>query len=1372
MNLAGGTLAATIDSNGDETGAKFQSSGTISAGSVSISGTGANDNVIIGSSLTTTVGSIAFSNLDTVTLNGSLSSATTVGTTGTVKEMLLNGGSSIVAVGTIDLTSLSNGLSLTGASGASNTIQATGLASNIAVGKVTSTNAHNLTLTSNASISSGQIILNGGTLTASIDSNGDESGATFLSSDTISAGSVSISGNGANDNVTIGSTVTTTVGSILFSNLDTITLNGDVSAKTTFGTTGTVKQLKLGSGADIDAVGSVDLSTITNGLNLTGASGTSSTVQATGLFSSITLGVVSSSNARNLTLTANSSISTSQMNLAGGALVATIDSNGDETGATFQSSGTISAGSVSISGNGANDNGTFGSSLTTTVGSIGFSNLDTVTLNGSLSSKTTVGTTGTVKDLLLSGGADIVSVGSIDLNSVVNGLSLTGASGTSSTIQATGVASNITLGNVTSSNARNLTLTSNSTISTGKIDLTGGTLAATIDSNGDEIGATFLSGGSISAGSVSISGNGANDSVTFGSTLTTTVGSVVFSNLDTVKLNGSLSSKTTVSTSGTVKDLLLSGGADIVSVGSIDLTSVTNGLTLTGASGTSSSIQATGVASSITLGKVTSSNARNLTLTSNSSISTSQMNLAGGALVATIDSNGDESGATFQTNGTISVGSVSISGNGANDNAIIVSSLTTTVGSIAFSNLDTVTLNGSLSSATTVGTTGTVKEMQLNGGSSIVAVGTIDLSSLSKGLSLTGANGASNTIQATGVASNITLGKVTSTNARNLTLTSNANICSGQIILNGGTLTATIDSNGDEEGATFLTGGSISAGSVSISGNGANDNVTFGNTLTTTVGSIGFSNLDTVTLDGDVSAKTKFGTTGTVKQLRLGSGADIDAVDTIDLTSVTNGLSLVGDNGTTNKIAATGANSNVTPGKVTITNSVSLTVSSGYKATIEDIDLKGGTLDVSFGQSTSLADASAQFQKITAGRLVVTAKAQLNNKVQLNAAVAVGSGGILIQNYNELDINATVRSVGSVIFVGGGLTLDVDVISTFGAVTITSSGEIAGSGAVAGTRVELNSQLGIGSGFAFNTRTGSLNAKSEFGQINLLNTSATMATVTSLKTVQGGPIKIHQTGGGALNIQEIQTGASSLNGLPSTTMKSNISIGIGVINDSGSIAVDGQVSAGGQGSISLNASGDVILRSSARLKTSDELAVIQGVAGGQFQFISGAIVSAGSSNPKTQAVLSKIPTPVKVSPITDAFGVSVSSEGVTTIEIRLGDTNPVIVDQNLAVKVVWAAGEVDDFTTGTLSRTTTNPNIARFDATGVPVRITHQYLDNPSADPTASIPINVEVGVDAKGRIQLSDSQGIDTSKLQVIPVELRVPTSGLVSLRFNLPQA
>ncbi|MEI7460018.1 MAG: hypothetical protein WCK15_11470, partial [Pirellula sp.] len=296
-------------------------------------------------------------------------------------------------------------------------------------------------------------------------------------------------------------------------------------------------------------------------------------------------------------------------------------------------------------------------------------------------------------------------------------------------------------------------------------------------------------------------------------------------------------------------------------------------------------------------------------------------------------------------------------------------------------------------------------------------------------------------IRTYGNTNSLSLGStLTSGGAHDLQLSSDGDISVGQINLTGGNLTVTIDNNNDLPVASFQSSGTISAGSVSISGNGANDNVTIGNTLTTTVGSIGFSNLDTVTLNGDVSATTTFGTTGTVNDLKLGSEADIDAVDTIDLTLVTNGLSLVGDNETTNKLTATGATSNVTLGTVTVTNNVSLTVSSGYKATIADIDLKGGTLDVSFGQSTNLTDASAQFQKVTAGGLVVTGNSRVNDQVQLNAEVVVGSNGILIQNYNDLDINAAVRSDGNVQLTGIGTSenhMGADIITKGGNVTMS-----------------------------------------------------------------------------------------------------------------------------------------------------------------------------------------------------------------------------------------------------------------------------------------------------------------------------------------------
>jgi hypothetical protein len=62
--------------------------------------------------------------------------------------------------------------------------------------------------------------------------------------------------------------------------------------------------------------------------------------------------------------------------------------------------------------------------------------------------------------------------------------------------------STLDLGNVTSSSARNLTLTSKSHVSVGQMDLTGGGLSVTVDSNGNETGSTFKSSGTISAGSV------------------------------------------------------------------------------------------------------------------------------------------------------------------------------------------------------------------------------------------------------------------------------------------------------------------------------------------------------------------------------------------------------------------------------------------------------------------------------------------------------------------------------------------------------------------------------------------------------------------------------------------------------------------------------------------------------------------------------------------------------------------------------------------------------------------------------------------------------------------------------------------------------
>ena len=105
-------------------------------------------------------------------------------------------------------------------------------AGNMSLGDVAAV-AHNLTLNSEASIAVAAIDLSGGTLTAAIDSDNDNVGATFQSTGALSAGSISITGSTAgNDDVTIGSTMTSTTGAIQFSKIDDLSLQGDTTAAT------------------------------------------------------------------------------------------------------------------------------------------------------------------------------------------------------------------------------------------------------------------------------------------------------------------------------------------------------------------------------------------------------------------------------------------------------------------------------------------------------------------------------------------------------------------------------------------------------------------------------------------------------------------------------------------------------------------------------------------------------------------------------------------------------------------------------------------------------------------------------------------------------------------------------------------------------------------------------------------------------------------------------------------------------------------------------------------------------------------------------------------------------------------------------------
>jgi hypothetical protein len=144
-----------------------------------------------------------------------------------------------------------------------------------------------------------------------------------------------------------------------------------------------------------------------------------------------------------------------------------------------------------------------------------------------------------------------------------------------------------------------------------------------------------------------------------------------------------------------------------------------------------------------------------------------------------------------------------------------------------------------------------------------------------------------------------------------------------------------------------------------------------------------------------------------------------------------------------------------------------------------------------------------------------------------------------------------------------------------------------------------------------------------------------------------------------------------------------------------------------------------------------------------------------------------------VQPTVNSLGVNVDTQGLATIQIQLGGANPALIDRNFSVVVDWGDKQIDNFPNGPFSPFTTDPQISRFDASGIIYEITHQYQGNPNpADPISNIPVQVTVRIDALNRIQFNDSQGPVTSLSQVVNESLATPAAGLFTLRFDLPQA
>lgn len=996
-------------------------------------------------------------------------------------------------------------------------------------------------------------------------------------------------------------------------------------------------------------------------------------------------------------------------------------------------------------------------------------------------------------------------------------------------IQSHGDGNNITLGstNVTGG-ARNLTLISDNNITIGSVSLSGGTLSATIDANANNTPSLFQALSTINVGTLSVTGNAVQDDLaTFAGSITTTA-AVNIVNFNQVDLNGALVAGTAANISGISGALRLGTNASIRANDTIALRTLVNSIVLSGITGSTNTIEAHGASSSVNLGPITTiAPGVNLIVQSDYNVLMDSAVLTDGVLTVTFGAGNAHADASASFANVTAKG-LSVTGTDSTTDSILLNGPINvgTTGLIA-QQVGQLDINASVQSSGVITANNVTSRIRLADSVSLIADGIVNMQTGVSSIQLLGANGSLNLIRSNSDAGTLRLGAVTTVNNVNMQVESANSADLSSIDLGNGALQVSIDTNNNSNTAR-LDSGSLRAGQLNIAGSlTANDVAVINGALESRVANIAINSFGTLTLNQNVTSATNIQVGQIANRVDIGTGRTIQANNgDVNMIAQVGSIRFIGGAATTSSIRSINGNLNLAAVTEQSTSSlidlradrdVQLTsaalttalqiVAGDNSSPLGTINSAGTiatnalTLEAATGIGT-ITPLTTSTNTLAANNRLTGDIRILNNKsgsVTVSSLTAHSGGNIDLQNsggstlrinnastaadatpaINEANIH--VQNVGGNLIVegtgisAGGLggvnletvgtgdvQLDATILSLGGPTTLFSSQKIVGTSPITAASIDLQATTGIGGISPVQTRTTQLEATTTTGIINVANTSSNLVTVSNLATDVSGSVSFRQTGGGDLNLARASTGS-----VPSLTGSNII-----VSNDAGSILVQGNTVAGGTGSILLTASNNLILAPTSTLETEGSASTIHGNAGGQFQLQPGAIVRAGTSNPATEASISRLPPLVQVRPVVNFLGVNVDSLGVASIQLQLGGPSPAIVDKNFSVIIDWGDGQIDTLPNGPLSTGTINPNITRFDASGTVYQITHQYLGNPNPnDPIAKIPVRVTVGVDALNRIQFNDSLGANANLVQVVDENFEVPAAGLFSLRFDIPQ-
>ncbi len=487
---------------------------------------------------------------------------------------------------------------------------------------------------------------------------------------------------------------------------------------------------------------------------------------------------------------------------------------------------------------------------------------------------------------------------------------------------------------------------------------------------------------------------------------------------DTLTFNGDVNANS-ISASGTSNNesVILGLNADITATtGNIVLGAAQNftGIDLNGA-GTN---VITATAGAIDLATVTDSAAVNeLELNAGTDITLAGVTLNGGG-TAILDIDLDEGADGIETldlNGDISVGSLTVDGQTANDTVLIGANvdITASTGDIAMGatqNISAVTLDGAGSNTITA------------------TAGAIDLAALTDTANITILNLRADT--------GVTLDTVTLNNAP------------GSSILD-----IRFDQGANDVAALNVTN-ALTVGTLGlVLGQGTNDTMTFGGLITTSSGGVSLSDAATININGGINAA---------------SNIDINAVTTVNAAAGGNSITgteiEIRDNNNVGTFNITGTGlltidasspGTIALADITDTANADLTINAGAGITaISSVNMDGGgTLTVDVGTNAATGAIANFVGTVTAG-VIDFSGFEGNDTFNIQSALTATAGAVTIDTANTVDVADISAETDITIDVSTGVsTPNIDLngtsyLSNDGNITITGSIDLDATGAV------------------------------------------------------------------------------------------------------------------------------------------------------------------------------------------------------------------------------------------------------------------------------------------------------------------------------------